>query len=163
MAPLLPSHAPLSLARSPRISPPSCRAAAAGLTAITLLLVAALTLLLVSVVASSSRSSSATISSPVTTFSTVDSHDYAYRRHLAFAVTTISTWNNERSSGELVQTNGLKGFVTSLTINFNKGAKEEGVAPEEAEAAPQEVEAAPEEVEAALEEAEAESEEAYET
>lgn len=123
MTSLLPRYAPLSLARSPSISPPSSRAAAAGLTAVALLLVAALTALAASPLSSTAFSSSSTSTVGTlrhTTHLTAEERagPRDYRRHLTFAWTRTKTWDGEQSSGELVTTKGLKGFVTSLTINY---------------------------------------------
>jgi hypothetical protein len=59
-----------------------------------------------------------------------------HRRHLTFARTNIRRWDNPVSSGELVRTAGLKGFATSLSINY----KEEGDEEEETEPAAEEYE-----------------------
>lgn len=123
MTSLLPRHAPLSLAQSPSVSLPSSRAAGAGLTAVALLLVAALAALAASPLSYSALSSSSTADVGTLRHTThlaagerVEPRDY--RRHLTFAYTRTKTWDGEKSSGELVTTKGLKGFVTSVTINF---------------------------------------------
>ena len=101
--------------------------------------VAAVGLVLVAAITSALAASSFGGKRRYTTYNTaiaeeeLGDHLRGHRRHLTFAWTRTKTWDNEKSSGELTTTKGLKGFVTSLTIDLRRPEERGEEEEEEAE------------------------------